>query len=493
MTQGVMIQYFHWYLPNDGSLWKQLKKDATYLKKLGFTTVWIPPAYKGASGGYSIGYDSYDLYDLGEFDQKGSTRTKYGTRDEYIAAVNAVRKLGMRAMVDIVINHKAGGDEIEKIEAVKVNPENRNEVISEPMEIEAFTKFTFPGRGKKYSKFEWNHTCFIGVDYAYNMDENSIFRILGDHEDSWQEMFGEEKGNFDYLMHNDIDFRNPYVAEEIHNWAKWYFDQANFDSVRLDAIKHINPQFYIKWLEKLRAATGKDIFAVGEYWEAVSKDSLVQYIEATGGTMSLFDSCLHHNIHNASKSGSNYDLRNILNNTLTEAIPQKSVTIIANHDTQPLQTLESTVDPWFKPIGYALILLRVDGYPCVFYPDLYGATYKDLGNDGNEYEIVMPKVEGIESLLEARKLHSFGQQRDYFDQPNCIGWTREGEGKKSGCAVLISNDTDNSKYMEMGKQYAGKIFKNLLVKRDKKVTINKEGWGEFTVPGRSVSVWVLAE
>jgi hypothetical protein len=28
------------------------------------------PAYKGASGGYSVGYDSYDLFDLGEFDQR---------------------------------------------------------------------------------------------------------------------------------------------------------------------------------------------------------------------------------------------------------------------------------------------------------------------------------------------------------------------------------------------------------------------------------------
>ena len=493
MTQGVMIQYFHWYLPNDGSLWKQIKEQAPHLKELGFTTVWFPPAYKGAAGGYSIGYDSYDLYDLGEFDQKGSVRTKYGNRDEYIAAVNAVRKIGLRAMVDIVINHKAGGDEIEKIKAVKVNPEDRNEVISDPIEIEAYTKFTFPGRGKNYSTFQWNHTCFIGVDYAYNIEEDNIFRILGDHEDSWQEVFGDEKGNFDYLMHNDIDYRNPHVAEEIHKWAEWYWDQANFDSVRLDAIKHINPQFYIDWLKRLRAATGKEIFAVGELWEPVSKDALLRYLELTNGTMSLFDSCLQHNIHVASKSGSSYDLTNIFKNTLTQARPKKSVTIVANHDTQPLQTLESPVEPWFKPIAYALLLLRVDGYPCVFYPDLYGTTYKDIGNDGNEYEIWMPKVKGLESLLRARKLHSYGLQHDYFDQPNCIGWTREGEGEKSGCAVLISNDADNRKYMEMGKQYAGKTFTNMLSGKNAKVKINKDGWGEFSVPERSVSVWILSD
>ncbi|MEP6725329.1 MAG: hypothetical protein ABJC98_05925 [Bacteroidota bacterium] len=41
-----------------------------------------------------------------------------------------------------------------------------------------------------------------------------------------------------------------------------------------------------------------------------------------------------------------------------------------NHDTQPLQTLEAPGDPWFRPIAYALILLRKNGYPSVFYPDI---------------------------------------------------------------------------------------------------------------------------
>ena len=68
--QGTILQYFHWYLPPDGSLWKQIKTEAPRLKELGFTTIWLPPAYKGSTGGLSQGYNPYDLYDLGEFDQK---------------------------------------------------------------------------------------------------------------------------------------------------------------------------------------------------------------------------------------------------------------------------------------------------------------------------------------------------------------------------------------------------------------------------------------
>ena len=70
-------------------------------------------------------------------------------------------------------------------------------------------------------------------------------------------------------------------------------------------------------------------------------------------------------------------------NTLLQARPTHAVTVVDNHDTQPLQALEAPVMSWFKGIAYALILLRDEGYPCVFYPDLYGAHYKDKGRDGN--------------------------------------------------------------------------------------------------------------
>ena len=490
MPKGTMLQYFHWYLPGDGTLWKQIKNDAPRLKELGFTAVWLPPACKASAGGYSTGYDIYDLYDLGEFDQKGTIRTKYGTKQEYVEALAAIRGAGMHAMVDIVLNHKAGGDEIEKIQVVKVNPDNRNEVLSEPFEIEAFTKFTFPGRQKKYSGFEWNYMCFTGVDYAYNLGEDGIFRILNGNGDGWQEMIDDEKGNYDYLMYNDIDFRNASVREELDRWGKWYFDQVNFDGVRLDAVKHIPASFYNEWLDNLRQSTGKEIFAVGEYWAPGQLYLLVRYIEATQGKMSLFDSSLHHNFHRASNMGNDFDIRTIFDDTLVKIMPEKAVTVISNHDTQPLQALEAPVEPWFKPLAYALILLRDEGYPCVFYPDLFGANYKDYGKDGNEYDIWMPGVENIEKLLKARGDYAYGTQRDYFDHANCIGWTREGDEHHSGCAVVISNGDNGNKTMEMGKRYAGKTFVDLLKKINKKVKINKDGWGEFFAPAGGVSVWI---
>jgi alpha-amylase len=73
---SIMMQYFHWYSPGDGTLWKQLAENAAELSKAGFTAVWLLPAYKGLGGEKEVGYGVYDLFDLGEFEQKGSIRTK---------------------------------------------------------------------------------------------------------------------------------------------------------------------------------------------------------------------------------------------------------------------------------------------------------------------------------------------------------------------------------------------------------------------------------
>ena len=86
MTNGVMLQSFEWYMPA-GRLWRELAADAARLEAAGFTAVWIPPAYKGSGGAHDVGYSVYDLFDLGEFDQKGSVPTKYGTRAELQAAI----------------------------------------------------------------------------------------------------------------------------------------------------------------------------------------------------------------------------------------------------------------------------------------------------------------------------------------------------------------------------------------------------------------------
>src|ERR1043166_5394188 len=90
---GVMMQYFHWYNTAGDNLWLKVADQADELADAGITALWLPPAYKGTSID-DVGYGVYDLYDLGEFNQKGTVRTKYGTRTQYLAAIQAAHNEG---------------------------------------------------------------------------------------------------------------------------------------------------------------------------------------------------------------------------------------------------------------------------------------------------------------------------------------------------------------------------------------------------------------
>ena len=176
MKNGVMMQYFEWNLPNDGKLWVHLKEDAKHLHDIGITSVWIPPAYK-ADEQQDEGYAVYDLYDLGEFDQKGTVRTKYGTRHELEEAVTALHENGIAVYLDTVMNQKTGADYTEKFMACEVDPENREQVIGAPVEVEGWTGYSFPGRGDKYSPFKWHWYHFSGTDQVYETGKRAIYLI----------------------------------------------------------------------------------------------------------------------------------------------------------------------------------------------------------------------------------------------------------------------------------------------------------------------------
>lgn len=473
---GTIMQYFEWYLSCDLKLWNQAKQEAEKLSKQGITALWLPPAYKAVGGKQDVGYAVYDVYDLGEFDQKGSRETKYGTKDEYTYAIKIIRQNNIDVYADIVLNHKMGADELQIIPASKFDWEDHNKEISGEQTIKAPTKFVFPGRKHKYSDFEWNWTHFDGVDVDCNTGEMAIFKFK---DKQWQQFVDDEHDNYDFLMGADLDFNNPKVVEECTNWGKWYLNETHVDGFRLDAVKHIDAEFYKNWLKEMREESKKNLFAVGEYWSYdVSK--LHRYIQETDGEISLFDAPLHWNFYNASKDP-NYNMGGILDHTLMKENPSMAVTFVDNHDTQPGQALTSFVESWFKKIAYSIILLRNEGYPCVFYGDYYGIIHDNI-----------EKEESLETLMLLRKDKAYGKQNDYFDHQNVIGWTREGDDEhlKSGLAVVASNSFDAEKRMYIGPKFAGEVFIDALDNCQEEVSIDDEGFGIFKCKGKSASVWV---
>lgn len=82
--------------------------------------MWSPPGCK-ASHPQSNGYDAYDLYDLGEFDWKGSRSTKWGSKEELRELAAAAKANNIGLIWDAVLGHKASADRTETCRAVEVD------------------------------------------------------------------------------------------------------------------------------------------------------------------------------------------------------------------------------------------------------------------------------------------------------------------------------------------------------------------------------------
>lgn len=466
----IIFQYFEWYLDKEDFLWRQLKESSKDLSAHGVTDVWLPPAYKGIHGDKDAGYGVYDLFDLGEFDQKNSIATKYGSKEEYLEAVASLKALKIGVLPDIVFNHKMGADEKEKVEVEIINPVLRSEVLGE-MEIEAWTKFNFPKRNNKYSQFVWNKKHFKGIDYAVNKTKDQLYRFKGK---KWDENIDRELHNYDYLMGADVDVEDPEVFQELVNFGRWYDSVIGFDGFRLDAVKHINFGFFKKWIEAMKL--DKKLFVIGEYW-TYDLRALNNYLMEEEFSMSLFDVPLHYNFYEASKKGARYDMRDIFKGSLVLNNPDYAITFVDNHDTQIGQSLESWILSWFKQLAYALILLRPDGTPTVFYGDYYGVSLQKL-----------KPVKNLPLMMKLRKDHMHGFFRDYMDDAECVGWTYD-----SGLVVLMSNDSRRLKKMHVGKKNADKIFEDIINPEHPDVLIDEKGNGIFEVDGKDLAIYLEKE
>lgn len=163
--------------------------------------------------------------------------------------------------------------------------------------------------------------------------------------------------------------------------------------------------------------------------------------------MSLMDVPLHYHMHEASLNGNAYDMTRIFEGTLVATTPTLAVTFVDNHDTLLFHGLASPVADWFKPLAYALVLLRRGGYPAVFHADYYGGITR---NGATQQVITLPSHrQVIDVLLRLRRDHAYGEEVDFFGggSRQLIGWTRAGRGK--ALAVVLSSGPGGARRMRV--------------------------------------------
>jgi alpha-amylase len=67
----------------------------------GYGFIWLPPPYRADQGGFSVGYDVYDRFDLG----KPGQPTLYGTEEGLKSIARMLHRAGLNLHVDFIVNH----------------------------------------------------------------------------------------------------------------------------------------------------------------------------------------------------------------------------------------------------------------------------------------------------------------------------------------------------------------------------------------------------
>src|SRR5271170_8109583 len=85
--------------------WSDLIQKMPELAEAGYTSLWLPPPAKGSSV-FSVGYDQFDPFDLGNINQVGTVSTLYGTEAQLLQMVKVAHRFGIRVYFDNVMNHR---------------------------------------------------------------------------------------------------------------------------------------------------------------------------------------------------------------------------------------------------------------------------------------------------------------------------------------------------------------------------------------------------
>lgn len=388
---GVMMQAFFWDCPRvdnrENQWWNYVYKRVPSLAKAGFTSLWLPPVHKAANlGGTSMGYDPYDYYDLGEFDQKGSVPTWFGTKAELLNLIETAHGHGLSVIADVVINHNNGADE------EQVNP-----LINQSR----WTLFK-----PKSDRFPRTWECFHPNIY-----------------ESWDQMtFGDMP---------DLSHRNPYVYAELLKLARWLIEEVGFDGFRYDFAKGYGENTIAAFQEYRYMRTGNLIvpYGVAEFWDSAS--NTLRWVDSANlsnsNPVDAFDFPLREMLK-ALCDQYDFSLKNLTTwETILQKQPQTAVTFVENHDLRD----EGRPIVNDKLLAYSYILTH-EGYPCVFWHDYFNYN---LALDGTP--------NGIAALVRAHEKYANGNTEILYVDDYLYIMQRTGHEDKPGLVYVLNNRGDN--------------------------------------------------
>lgn len=286
---------------------------------MGITHVWFPPPSDSTGG---AGYLPRQLNIL---------ESSYGSRNDLVNVLNAFKAKGIKAVADIVINHRVGTTD--------------------------WADFTNP---------DWSLYAVVSNDEC----------DCGKGNPDTGDGFGSGR---------DIDHKNvDEVQKGIVTWLNDVLKPIGFSGIRFDFAKGFSPEYFGLYANAFDAE-----FCVGELWDDFnpndmdpSRQKIVNWIDGTGASCGAFDFTTK-GIINDALSNNNYFRFKATDGKPQGVIgwmPAMAVTFVDNHDTGPAEVCGSGQNMWPVPCdkvmqGYAYIMTH-PGVPTVYFPHIYDWNHK---------------------------------------------------------------------------------------------------------------------
>lgn len=458
-----ILQYFE-------SRWDTVEDRTIDSFYAGYGGMWVPPTGRADSGGFSVGYDVFDRFDLGS----ANNETLYGTHRSFKALTAQSKKAGIAVYADFILNHNGFSDN------------NR------PGFVEAgdYPGFVLELDGDPYGDFHppifdgndvrrFRLSGLIDIDHSKNyqfirqpVDPNDPRNIPGgtftDQADPNNARFytDQQLGGrtvFDPDLNQNVtvyDFNldDPLAGDAITENAlglmlrnaRWMVQEAGVDGFRLDAVKHFDP-FVLEFFDQAvhdaapRNLDGshRRVFAFSEVFDG-DFGTIQQYVQdfdrgldQVGGNRDALDLPLYFALkQNLSGNGFQNDWRDVKNASFD--INDDG---LANNGSQGVGHVQSHDEPGpdLSNVAHAFVLMRPGNANVYFNAKEFGDN-RDFPKDGRGDALGGQFGDTITTLVDIRNTHGRGNYLDRTpggDEKETLIYERE-----NSALVILSNRLD---------------------------------------------------
>jgi glycosidase len=305
-----------------------IRQHLEYLRDLGVTTLWLTPVWKNTDSDYH-GYHVVDFYALDDH---------MGSMQEYQALVADAHRLGMKVLIDYVVNHT--------------------------------------GPHHTWANDPPTPTWFHGTP-AHHLEPSYNFSGLVDPHASPREYLATLNGWFAGKL-PDLNPDDPELATYLAQNAMWWTETAQLDGFRLDTFPYSSRQFWSGWHERLRQVYPGFVDPRNmDVGEVADPDSTItsffeggrkQFDGIDSGLATVFDFPLCNALRDVVIKGEPMQkIVDVLQHDELYPHPETLVTFLGNHDGRRFMSEEGSSPAKLKAAFSLLLTLR--GIPQIYSGD----------------------------------------------------------------------------------------------------------------------------